>query len=166
VPFPPPGAAVSVRVATRDDLPVVLDLRLALLHEHRESPLYGRLRPDARRRAERLYAAQLAAPSEVILLAELGGEAVGILRCMEAQGTPLLLPERYAYISSAYVRPAARRQGVLRALLAAAEGWCRERGLEELRLHNAAENAVANATWEAFGFRAVEVLRARPLGPR
>jgi GNAT superfamily N-acetyltransferase len=155
-----------VRVATLDDLPAVLELRLALLREYRDSPLYGRLRPDARRRAERLYAAQLVSPSEVIFLAELDGGVVGVLRCMLAAGSPLLLPERYGYVSSAYVRPAARRRGVLRALLAAAERWCLERGVDELRLHNAAENAVANATWEAFGFQAVEVLRARPLRGR
>lgn len=159
------AAALAVRAATRADLPVVLELRLALLHEHGDSPLYGRLRPDVRRRAERLYAVQLASPDEVIFLAELDGDVVGILRCLAAQGAPLLLPERYGYISSVYVRPAARRRGVLRALLEAAEGWCRERGLEELRLHNAVENDEANATWEAFGFRAVEVLRARPLPP-
>ena len=36
------------------------------------------------------------------------------LRCMLAAGSPLLLPERYGYVSSAYVRPAARRRGVRR----------------------------------------------------
>ena len=156
----------AVRVATPADLPVVVELRLALLREHRDSPLYGRLRPDARQRAERLYAAQLASPGEVIFLAEIEGAAVGILRCMAAQGAPLLLPERYGYISSVYVRPSARRRGVLRVLLAAAERWCLDRGLDELRLHNAAENAVANATWAAFGFEPVELLRVRPLRRR
>ena len=155
--------AVVVRAATPDDLPVVLELRLALLHEHGDSLLYGRLRPDARRRAERLYAAQLESAHEITFLAEVGGAVVGVLRCLEGVGAPLLLPERYGYVSSVYVRPAARRCGVLRALFAAAEGWSAARGLRELRLHNAAENAVANAVWERLGFRAVEVLRIRPV---
>lgn len=157
---------VTVRVATPKDLDVVVELRLALLREHADSPLYGRLRPDARRRAERMYAAQLATPGEVIFLAEEGRETLGILRCLAAQGAPLLLPERYGYISSVYVRPRARRRGVLRALMDAAERWCEERGLDELRLHNAAENDVANATWAALGFAPVEVLRTRPLRRR
>ena len=156
-------AAVVIGTATPADLAVVVELRLALLREHGDSPLYGRLRQDAPRRAERLYAAQLAAPGEATFLAERGGAVVGILRCMTAQGAPLLHPDRYGYIASVYVRPEARRRGVLRALLAAAEGWCVERGLTELRLHNAADNPVANAVWAAFGFQAVEVLRLRPL---
>ena len=157
------AAAVTVRRALAADLPVVLELRLALLHEHGSSPLYGRLRPDARRRAERLYAAQLAAEHEITLLAELDGGVVGVLRCMDAAGAPLLLPDRYGYISSVYVRPTARRRGVLHRLMEAAERWSADRGIAELRLHNAAENDVASAVWSSFGFQAVEVLRIRPL---
>lgn len=162
----PHGAPrVVVRQATVADLPVVIELRLALLAEHAGSPLYGRLRPDVRDRARRLYRAQLAAEGEVIFLAERGGKTVGILRCMDAMGSVLLEPSRYAYISSVYVRPEARRSGVLRALLAAAESWCERRGLAELRLHNAADNAGASATWQRLGFDVVEVLRIRTLHP-
>ena len=51
------------------------------------------------------------------------------LRVVESIGSPLLEPARYAYVSSVYVRPESRRRGVLRALLAEAERWCRARGL-------------------------------------
>lgn len=160
------AASVSIRRATAADLAVVLELRLALLGEHADNPLYGRLRSDARQRAERLYASQLAASSEVTFLAELDGVVVGILRCLDAQGSPLLQPSRYGYIASVYVRPGARRRGALRALLSAAERWCEERGITELRLHNAVDSALANEVWETLGFEAVEVLRLRALRPR
>lgn len=157
---------VEVREATAHDLDLVLELRLALLAEHSASPIYGRLRADVRERARRLYRAQLAAEGEVIFLAASGGRTVGILRCMDAMGSALLEPQRYGYISSVYVRPHARRAGVLRALMDAAERWCMERGLTELRLHNAADNEEAGATWERLGFEVVEVLRMRSLpGP-
>ena len=160
-PEPPP---VTVRPATRSDLAAVVELRIALLREHAHNPVYGRLRPDAPRRAERLFAAQLASADEVTLLAEREGRAVGILRCLLGTGSPLLEPEHYGYVASVYVLPEARRTGVLRALLAEAERWCRDRGLDELRLHNASDNATANATWTALGFEVVEHLRVRPLG--
>ena len=73
-----------------------------------------------------------------ILLAELAGDVVGILRCVESLGSPLLDPARYTYISSVYVRPEARRRGVLRALVSEAERWSRARGLDQMRLHNVA----------------------------
>ena len=79
---------------------------------------------------------------------------------------PLLDPAQYAYVSSVYVLPNARERGVLHAMLAAADAWCVERGLDEMRLHNAADNPLANAAWEALGFEVVEHLRVRSLGPR
>jgi ribosomal protein S18 acetylase RimI-like enzyme len=155
--------AIRIRPATERDLSIVVELRLALLREHRSNLLYRRLRPDARERARRLFAAQLRSPNEVILLAECGGEVVGILRCVKTSGLPLLYPAHHGYITSVYVVPAARRHGVLRALLAEAVSWCKARGLSEMRLHNAAENEVANAAWEALGFKIVEHLRVCPL---
>jgi ribosomal protein S18 acetylase RimI-like enzyme len=155
------SARLEIRQATRADLEIVVQLRLALLREHREHAVYGRLRPDAAERARVLYATQLESRGEAILLAERHGETVGILRCVESHGSPLLRPSRYGYVSSVYVIPAARRRGVLRALLAAADDWCRARGLDEMRLHNATDSVVANATWGALGFAPVETLRVR-----
>lgn len=160
------GAPITVRRATLADLPTVLELRLALLREHGGNRVYKRLRADAEERAERLYSAQLQATGEAIFLAERGREVVGILRCVQTAGSPLLTPSQYGYVSSAYVRPSARRAGVLHLLLAAAEAWCAERGLTELRLHNAADSETANAAWEAMGFEIVEHMRVRDISRR
>jgi ribosomal protein S18 acetylase RimI-like enzyme len=168
-PLPAPdGAAgraaargIVVRPATEDDLGAIVELRLALLREHQASPIYGRVRRDAPARARRLFLAQLRSPGEITLLAERRGEVVGILRCLRSGGHPLLHPDAYGYVSSVYVHPGVRRAGVLKSLVAAAEDWCREHGLDELRLHNSADNPLANAAWEALGFRVVEHLRMR-----
>jgi GNAT superfamily N-acetyltransferase len=157
-----PGG-VRIREATPRDLGVVVALRLALLHEHPQHPIYGRLRADVADRARELFAAQLRSPIEVIFLAEQNGEAVGVLRCVESIGSPLMEPARYAYVSSAYVHPDARHTGVLRALLAAAERWARGRGLKQMRLHNVAGSVTAEAAWSALGFGVVEQVRLRDL---
>ena len=157
------AAHLAVRTATPDDLETVLAFRLALLREHAGNPVYGRLRPDAPERARRLFAAQLVAPDEVTFLAERGRCGVGVLRCMESRGSPLLDPARYGYVASVYVVPEERRRGVLHALLDAAATWCAARNLEEMRLHSAADNDVGNAAWDALGFAVVEHLRTRAL---
>lgn len=160
------AGAIRIREATIRDLPVVVELRLALLRENETHPVYGRLRPDVEARAEELFAAQLEHAGESIFLAERDREIIGILRCVESLGSPLLQPARYCYVSSVYVRPHARRSGVLRAMLARAMKWCRERGLDELRLHNVPTNDEASAAWDALGFEVVEHVRLRRLhGP-
>jgi len=136
-----------------------------LLREHPDHPIYGRLRPEIDRRARELFAAQLRARTETILLAELGGEVVGIIRCVESIGSPLLEPARYAYVSSAYVRPDMRRRGVLRALMIEVERWSQARGLDQMRLHNVAGSEAAERAWEALGFAIVEQVRVRTVSP-
>lgn len=169
--MPERGGDVAVRVATLDDLDTIVAFRLALLREHHGNPVYGRLRVDAPERARRLFATQLAAPGEVTLLAERSERArgfrrpVGVLRCMESRGSPLLDPPSYGYVASVYVVPVARRHGVLRALLDAATAWCDARGLDEMRLHTAADNVGGNAAWAALGFEIVEHLRTRAVHP-
>ena len=154
-----------VRPATPRDLDAIVALRIALLREHPDHPIYGRLRPEIDRRARELFAAQLRARTETILLAELAGEVVGIIRCVEPIGSPLLEPARYAYVSSAYVRPDARRRGVLRALVTEVERWCRARGLDQMRLHNVAGSEAAERAWNALGFAIVEQVRLREIPP-
>jgi ribosomal protein S18 acetylase RimI-like enzyme len=158
------GSRVRVRDAAARDLEAVVALRLALLREHPDHPIYGRLRADVNDRARSLFAAQLRSTMEVILLAEMDDAVVGVLRCVESVGSPLLDPPRYAYVSSAYVRPEARRRGVLRALLRAADRWARARGLDQMRLHNVSGNAAAEGAWTALGFSVVEQVRVRDVG--
>jgi len=152
---------VTVRRAQPSDLGTVVSLRLALLREYGDHPLYANLHQDVVDRAFDLYHAQIVANDERLFLAELGEEAVGILRAVDVRGSPLVLPERYCYVSSVYVVPSARRRGVMRALVRAAEAWCEERGLGEMRLHNAASSRVAVDAWTALGFEVVEQVRRR-----
>jgi GNAT superfamily N-acetyltransferase len=132
-----------------------------LLREYGDHPLYADLAPDVVDRAFDLYHAQIASADERVFIAEAGGEVVGILRAVDVRGSPLVRPERYCYVSSVYVVPSARRRGVMRALVRAAEAWCDERGLREMRLHNASSSSVAASAWGALGFEVVEQVRRR-----
>lgn len=155
--------AVRVRLASPRDLDAVVELRVALLREHPGHPIYGRLRKDVDDRARELFATQLRSTTEAIMLADLGGQVAGILRCVESIGSPLLEPARYAYVSSVYVRPELRRRGVLRALVQAAERWARARRLDQMRLHNVDGSELAERAWSALGFDVVEQVRLRKL---
>jgi len=154
------GDGITVRRATANDLDAVVSLRIALLREYREHPIYGRLRPDAESRARPIFASQLDSEREAIFIAEDARHvAIGMLRCVESVSSPLLVPDRYCYVSSVYVRPDFRRRGILRRLFERAQDWCRERGLAEMRLHNVGTSSTSAAVWDAFGFEVVEQVR-------
>jgi len=62
-----------------------------------------------------------------------------------------------SHVTDAYVRPGARRQGVLRSLLAEVVARARELGADQLSLDVLTANADANAVWDRLGFH--EVMR-------
>lgn len=152
---------IVVRAATSKDLAAMVTLRLALLHEESNNPFFADPHPDAERRALQLTRVELEAPSQVFLLAVRGREAVGLLRCREVQRTPLVADSRQAVVTTAYVVPAERRKGVLRALLAAADSWCRQNGISSMRLQCALANEVGQRAWQSLGFQAAELLYLR-----
>ncbi len=156
---------LSVRPATLNDLDAIVELRLALLREYDTHPFYARLRPDVRERAYELYRTQIASPYETIFVAERARRVVGVLRCVDTATSPVLLPERYCYVSSVFVVPGERRKGVLRALVAAAERWCEEHDITEMRLHNSAASREARHAWTSLGFDVVEEVRRREVRP-
>lgn len=153
--------AITIRRATPDDIDAVVRLRLALLREYPHHPIYGRLRADAEALARPVFASQLASGNEVMFLADRAGAIVALLRAVEAPAAPFLIPDRYCYVSSVYVLPEFRRQGILRRMLDRAVDWSCERGLGEMRLHSVGSRANASAAWDALGFEVVEQVRVR-----
>lgn len=145
------------------DLEAVTALRLALLREESGNPLFAHPHPDASARALRLTRTQLATPGQVMLVATRDDDIVGVLRCREVRRTPLVTGSRQAIVTTAYVIPGARRGGVLRALLAAADRWCRQRRLSGMRLHCGLANAAGRQAWESLGFGAAELLYVRSI---
>jgi len=158
------GGGARIHRATVDDLDAVVELRVALLREYRDHPIYGQLRPDAEARARPSFEQQIRAPDQVIFLAEIDDHAVGIVRCADVKSSPLLYPDRYCYVTSVYVRPAYRRQGLLSLLMEHAEAWARGRGLTEMRLHNSTMHGMARAAWDQLGFVVNEEVRLKRLG--
>ncbi|MCC6316214.1 MAG: GNAT family N-acetyltransferase [Gemmatimonadaceae bacterium] len=148
---------IVIRRASREDFETVLALRQALRREERpdEEPIDEELRAMTRR--------QLSASGQIIFLADDGHRTIGILRC--ALQAPLDRVTRSALLTTAYVRPAWRRQGVMARLVQAASDWCLRHDVRDLRLRNAPDNAAANGAWEALGFKVVQVIRHRRTEP-
>lgn len=63
------------------------------------------------------------------------------------------------FLEGWYVTPAYRRQGVGRALVAAAESWARSLGCSEFASDALAENTLSAAAHKAIGFEEVGLIR-------
>jgi len=92
----------------------------------------------------------LSDPAVTLLMAEVNGEAVGYCTSGESRD-PGQSPE-VGEVRTLFVAPSAWRQGVGRALIAAALADLRERGYSEATVWSFADNERANGFYESCGF--------------
>jgi aminoglycoside 6'-N-acetyltransferase I len=108
---------------------------------------------------ERFLAAELSQPLAVLVAVNAAGDVLGFAELSIRPCAEDCVSDRVAYLEGWYVVPAARRQGVGRALVAAAEDWGRAQGCTEFASDTLLDNAVSAAAHKALGFEETVELR-------
>ena len=141
---------VMVRPVTRADLEILRDLRCDLWPEGSAE--------EHRRELEGFFDGR-ARELQAILVAERNGEPVGFCELSVRPHAEGCSTDRVAYLEGWYVTPDARRHGVGRSLVGAAEAWGRHRGCSELASDTAVDNRVGTAAHLGSGFEEVGLVR-------
>ena len=123
------------------------------------SALWPHEEPDAHaREVEQYFAGELSMPLEV-LIAQGRGEPLGFAELSIRPYAEGCETDRVAYLEGWYVVPAARRTGVGKALVEAAERWALDQGCTEFASDALIDNEVSAAAHRALGFDEVECIR-------
>lgn len=106
-------------------------------------------------------------PLHVVVAADASGHLVGFAELSIRNYAEDCETDRIAYLEGWYVEPGARRQGVGRALIAAAEEWGRSQGCTEFGSDALIDNAVSADAHRALGFEETAQIRTfrKVLGP-
>jgi aminoglycoside 6'-N-acetyltransferase I len=114
---------------------------------------------EHRTEIDQFFAGQLRDPLEVLLATTASGEAIGFAELSIRAYAEDCVTDRVAYLEGWYVAPAARRQGVGRALVSAAEKWAVVQGCTEFASDALIDNDVSAAAHRALGFAETVQLR-------
>jgi aminoglycoside 6'-N-acetyltransferase I len=128
-----------------------LRLRHALWSEGSEA--------EHREEIARFLAGEAREPLAVLLAEDEAGRAVGIAELSIRPGAEGCESDHVAYLEGWFVLPEARRHGVGRALMAAAEEWGRAQGCQEFASDTEHDNAVSAAAHLALGFEEAGLVR-------
>lgn len=142
---------ITVRRAKPSDAASWLQMRLALWPDGSEA--------EHRAEMERFFADDAREPLAVLVAEKGAGGVVGFAELSLRAYAEGCRSDRVAYLEGWYVVPEARREGVGRALLAAAEGWGRSQGCTEFASDAEADNHVSAAAHRAAGFTDVGLVR-------
>lgn len=135
---------IHVRSATPQDAAVWLQLRQALWPEDGSSWHAEEI--------EQFFAGRLHMPLAVLLARDDVGTVQGFAELSIRAYAEDCTTDRVAYLEGWYVVPKARRRGVGRALVLAAEQWARAQGCSEFASDAVIDNAVSAAAHLALGF--------------
>lgn len=153
--------AYTVRLAGPADLQALVGLGMAD-HEYHRLVQPDLPRVELAKKRER-YQAVMGADNGVVLVAASRdtdvpvGMVVAFVETRRA-GRPVV-----AYVEEAYVGRSHRRQGLLRAMMAALATWAAGQGVERIELEYFAGNEAGEAAWRALGFEPRSVRAAAPV---
>ncbi|TLZ51353.1 MAG: GNAT family N-acetyltransferase [Methanobacteriota archaeon] len=154
---------IRIREATREDQDLIWKATM--------ETVWNDLPPDERRHFDRAtlerhfrpHAKQVLESTDNSILVAEGPDASILGYAIVGSASTMLSPVPFGFVYDVWVAPEARRRGVARRLLAAAEDWCRAQGYRKLKLEVAASNVAARALYTADGFAEERIFMGRPL---
>ena len=135
---------VLVRAARKEDGPAWLRMRDALWPEYASTWHADEI--------AQFFAGKLSMPLAVLVAENDAGKLLGFAELSIRNYAEDCTTDRVAYLEGWYVVPGARRQGVGRALIAAAEQWARAQGCTEFGSDAVIDNEISAAAHRALGF--------------
>ena len=160
---------VAIRLASMADYSECnrLGLEVHALHARNESWLF-RMPDDGRLWSRKEFAEMVEGTVSAVLLAEVGGEAVGFahVKLIFDPNLPTHAPRLACSVDVLGVTEAWQRRGVGLRLMDAAEAWGRERRADELTLSVHAFNRPALEFYRRLGFETYLLRMRRPLTPK
>jgi len=108
---------------------------------------------------ESYFAGRLREPLEVLLAIDESGNPIGFAELSIRRYAEGCDTDHVGYLEGWYVVPMARRQGVGRALVLAAEQWARSKGCTEFASDAFLDNDVSAAAHRALGFTETAQIR-------
>lgn len=108
---------------------------------------------------DRFFKGELHEPLAVLLAFDESGDALGFVELSIRNYAEGCSTNHVAYLEGWYVEPHARRRGVGRALVKAAEHWGRAQGCTEFGSDALIDNDVSASAHRALGFEEAERIR-------
>lgn len=154
-----------VRVATAADDEAVFRL-FGALHAYNASldPRFALADDWPRVLAEHLEHVRATGHGAVLLAWE-GDKPVGLAMVASHTDSPLFKYRRWAELVAIYVDPDARGGPIARQLLDAVEAWAHEHGHDRVQLYVTTANERARRFYDRAGYRPVQEIWRRELGP-
>jgi ribosomal protein S18 acetylase RimI-like enzyme len=145
-------STITIRTATKDDLPAIKELWKEFMDFHKErDPFFSRV-DDAHEDFGLFMKGNINKDDWLVLVATDGDRVIGYGTATVMSYPPIYQDPRYGYIQDIAVTEAYRSQGVGRQIFEQMGKWFQEKDVSRLELEIAVTNEVSAAFWQRMGF--------------
>jgi GNAT superfamily N-acetyltransferase len=152
-----PRSELVIRIAEREDIPVMAELELVLPRHSVASPVFSTLELPSLEEAQAELESDWGDPKFTLFVAEhegrVVGSSVGCALEISSGHSPMMRPAKAGFLGFAAVLPDARGLGAGRALGEAVLAWTRDAGYAWAATDWRSTNLEAARTWPTLGFR-------------
>ncbi len=145
--------AYSIRVATKNDIPKIVELWKGLMKHHENCVPEYIIAKDAEEKWRAHLNSFFDSDKKVVFVSTRSNEIVGYIFAMIRQKPPVFAEDRVGEIGDTFVIEDARRNGIGRSFVEVASNWLKEKGMKSIELNMYIDNPVANAFWGSMNFR-------------
>jgi RimJ/RimL family protein N-acetyltransferase len=141
---------MTIRPATKNDLPVLLEFEQGIITAER--PFNSTLKQGE----IHFYNLRKLMESDKakVVVAEVGNEIIGSgYAVIKQEVDDFVKHTQFSYLGFMYVKPAHRGKGVNKAIIENLNEWALSKGIHEIRLQVLDENIVAKKAYQKIGFK-------------
>lgn len=142
---------MTIRKATIEDLPAVVEMALAMASYHHDLDGYYKA-PSAYRDLELEFEKELSDKQSLILIAEENGQPAGYFRGSIERAPDYASAKKIGMVYDLFVKKEARRQGIGKQIFAEALAWFQEKGVKNIELNVDVRNEAAVEFWKKNQF--------------
>ncbi len=156
---------IGIRKATAADYSSVCELFDEMDALHRDHLPHIFQQPNGAAREEDYYLGLIADANVALLVAEVGGNVVGLVHAIvrDPPAIPVFVPRRYAVVDAIVVGSGFQNQGIGRRLMEAARVWAIAKGATSIQLNVYEFNQAAISFYEGLGYQTLSRKMSREL---
>ena len=143
---------ITIRRARLEDAERIVELWMAMMHEHEGFERHVQLSPDAARAYHQYASHHIHQKDSIVVVAENEKQIVGFCLAFKTQNLPMFLPESYGYLSDIAVQPDTQQKGIGQAMFKRVSSWFHHRGIQNMQLQVYYRNQMGRKFWEKTGF--------------
>jgi len=145
---------ITVRTATKSDLPDLIDLWRGLMDYHQQlDPKLFPLKKNAKSIIKKFFIKNIKRNNALVLIAKDKTNPIGYLMGFIRDYPPVYVEDKIGYLSDGFIISDYRKKGIMKRMISQAKTFFKNKKMKHIYLRSDTINQSGWKSWEKIGFK-------------